>query len=97
MKILSIQPIQSSKKYSQPLKSNRTLRNEPEIEKPISFKAKGDGFLIGLGTGTAITLLTTGIVAITGGLAIPAIVVAAGGIAGGIAGDKIEEKINNKK
>ena len=67
----------------------------------ISFKGGGNGALIGLAAGTATTLLTIGIIAITGGLALPGIVATAvitgGAAAGAVAGDKIEDKIGNSK
>ena len=101
MKVLKVQPTQVKYTNGQVASRPNTPPTKPQPTEPVSFKGSGSGALIGLAGGTIATVLTVGLVAITGGLALPGIVATAaitgGATAGAIAGDKIEDKINNSK
>lgn len=102
MRINSIQPTNLC--YNKLQNTQKTQRqfaklnqNEPPETSSPTFKGSGNGFLIGLGTGLIGGLAAFGTLAITGGLALPALIggyaVVATGFGGGILGDKIEDKL----
>ena len=98
MKISKIQPTQINQTYNNSVKKLETPPTRPQPTDTMSFKGGGNGALIGLATGTAATVLAIGLVAITGGLALPGVLatgaIVGGAAAGAVAGDKIEDKIN---
>ena len=82
--------------------NHRNTNIPTEQTQPItpSFKGNGDGALAGLGGGLIAGLLIFAGGAITGGVAVPAIVGSLGvlglGAGGAYAGDKIEDAIKGK-
>ena len=87
-----------SSKVATNVKSNQP--EKPQVEAP-AFKGGGTGGLLGLGAGLVTGLIIIGGAAITGGLALPALIGGAGivasGAGGAYIGDKIEDKITGEK
>ncbi len=99
MRISAIQnQIQAKTMTRKVLRKNET---EPQTQLAAPAFKGGDGALVGLGGGLITGLLIFAGGAITGGLALPAILGCAGvlgcGAAGAAAGNKIEDKIKGKK
>ena len=82
-------------------KFNNPNPNEQTQQVTPSFKGNGNGMLAGLGGGLIAGLIVIGGSAITGGLALPALIGGAGvvgsGVVGAVIGDKIEDAIKGKK
>ena len=99
MRISKIQPTYNKTNYRQKALKNKTEQPEKTITTP-SFKAKGDGAIIGTGLGVIGGLLAAGGAAIAGVVTLP--VLAAGALIAGTAaggaylGDKVEDKVSKK-
>ena len=98
MRINSIQTTQNRKLYKQQTFNTKRLT---KASNNIQFRGNGKGVVIGLGSGVITSLVSIGGAAITGMLAMPAIVgsalVLASGVVGAILGNKVEDKLEEHK